>query len=65
MKRLLLYTIESFLTAPQFWGWGILFVLFWGAIGAYFEALSFISQLLSYHFPLAEEHVADLDYTSV
>jgi len=47
MKRLLLYIIKSILTNPQLLGYGILFILFWGVIGAYVEAPSFIHQLSS------------------
>ena len=51
MKRLLLYIVKSILTSPQIIGYGILFTLFWGVIGAYLEASSFISELSSLHVP--------------
>jgi len=47
MKRLLLYTIKSIITNPAILGWGILFMLFWGIMGAYVEGPSLISQLSS------------------
>jgi len=65
MKGLLLYTIKSILTSPQLLGYGILFDLFWGVIGAYVMGPNFISQLPSYQLSSAEKHTVYLQYTSV
>jgi len=66
MKRLLLYTIKSVLTNPAIIGWGILFMLFYGIVGAYFEAPSFIHQLSSspQQVSPAYQHIEYLQYTS-
>jgi len=62
MKRLFLYTIKRILTYPQLLGWGILFDLFWGVLGAYVEGPSFIKSL---NLPSIAKHSVYLQYTSV
>ena len=60
MKRLLLYTIKRILTSPQIIGFGVLFDLFWGVLGAYVMAPSQFS-----HSLVAEEQSGYLYFTSV
>jgi len=60
MKMLLLYTIKAILTNPQLLGWGILFDLFWGVMGAYVIAPHVFSDV-----PPSEKPTAYLQYTSI
>ena len=62
MKRLLLFTVKSIITNPQLLGWGILFDLFWGVLGAYVMGPSYVKSL---NLPSAEKQTAYLYYTSV
>ncbi|QGA53693.1 hypothetical protein GFS03_03320 [Sulfolobus sp. E5-1-F] len=47
MRRLFTYVVKRNLTNPNLIGWGILFILFWGIIGAYLMAPGFIKQIPS------------------
>ena len=47
MKRVLIYTTKRILKSPSVIGWGILFILFWGFIGAYIFAPSFAKEIPS------------------
>ncbi|WP_338598460.1 hypothetical protein V6M85_07565 [Sulfolobus tengchongensis] len=45
MRRFLIYIVKRLLLNPNLVGWGILYILFWGSIGAYLMAPSFIKQI--------------------
>ena len=72
MKRLFLYTIKQILMHPGVIGWGILFILFWGVIGAYIGGPQLVNQLLSSPslkdapatVQQSVEHMVYLQYTS-
>ncbi|QXJ29093.1 hypothetical protein J5U23_01962 [Saccharolobus shibatae B12] len=60
MKRLFTYIVKRTLLNPNLIGWGILYIVFWGIIGAYIMAPGFLKEI-----PFTNEKIIYQNYVAV